>query len=191
MGDSDGMYPVHHVLSGLGPGPAEPMLDADDGAESMGAVCSGGRLGVGRRSADELNELRFDVVYGRNRSLVNSRTSEPIESMAAVYSSRRMRDSDTMKSAKRRMRSSSVAAAASRWMNCSCRCSAAWLKLSAAGEGDWRDGARAGERGGGIPFSFRGVCRMCDIGRGELSARCRETGGGVGRDFGGMLELWL
>jgi hypothetical protein len=56
--------------------------------------------------------------------------------MADVYNSRRIRDSETMKSAKRRMRSSSVAADASRWMNCSCLCSAARLKLSAAGDGD-------------------------------------------------------
>lgn len=110
--------------------------------------------------------------------------------MAEVYSSRRIRDSETMKSAKRRMRSSSVFADASRRMNCSCLCSAALLKLPAAGDGDWRDGARFGDNGTGIPWSFNGVCKMCEIGRGELSARRREIGGGVGRDLGGIFGLW-
>jgi hypothetical protein len=56
---------------------------------------------------------------------------------------------------------------------------------------DCREVARIGERGVGMPWSFSGVCNICDIGRGELSVRRRFIGGGVGNDFGGIFWLWF
>jgi hypothetical protein len=49
-----------------------------------------------------------------------------------------------------------------------------------------------GDNGAGIPLSLRGVCKMWETGRGELFVLRRGCdcgwGGGVGRDFGGIID---
>lgn len=61
----------------------------------------------------ETVDSRRELLYGRNKSRVSSRISEPIISIADEYRSRRSRDSVTINSAKMRTRSPSVAAFAS------------------------------------------------------------------------------
>lgn len=76
-------------------------------------------------------DSRRELLYGRKRSRVSSRISDPMESMAEAYLSLRIRDSDTIKSANMRTRSPSVAAAASFCENVWCRSTAARANCSA------------------------------------------------------------
>jgi hypothetical protein len=71
-------------------------------------------LGVQALDWDVLDSLR-GVLYGRKRSRVNSRISDPIASIAPAYLSLRRRDSVTINSANIRTRSSLLVAAASFW----------------------------------------------------------------------------
>ncbi len=110
IGESDGIYPVHQVLSGLPPATGDTILPALEGVESeLGPVCSAGRFFFDLCPTLPPDVLLFSVPeYGRNRSLVNSKISDPMPSMAPEYLSRLILDSDTINSAKRRTRSSSV-----------------------------------------------------------------------------------
>lgn len=51
---------------------------------------------------------------------------------------------------------------------------------------DCRDCGRDGIKAGTGTFSLFGICRMCEIGRGEPPRVSRDCGGGVGKAFGGM-----
>lgn len=76
--------------------------------------CEGGAEVCGVHSLDrEFVESLRELLYGKNRSRVNSSNSEPINPIASEYLSRRNRDSETMNSANNLTRSPSVAAAAS------------------------------------------------------------------------------
>jgi hypothetical protein len=61
------------------------------------------------------------LVYGRKRSRVSSKISDPIASIALAYLSLLIRDSETKNSANMRTRSESVAAVASRLAKALCR----------------------------------------------------------------------
>ena len=102
--------------------PKDPLCD-------LGPVDDSGVQALEREVVDSLRGL----LYGRNRSRVSSRISEPIASIALAYLSRLIRDSVTIKSANIRTRSLSVVAEASFCANDLCRSIAARAKCS---EGD-------------------------------------------------------
>lgn len=176
IGDKDGLYWFHHVVSGAA-NAGDAGTDPDDGSDCNwglsccvlamiellcdllpGPVDESGVQPLVRDTVDSRREL----LYGRKRSRVSSKISEPMPSIAEAYLSLRIRDSVTMNSANIRTRSPSVAAAASFCENAWCRSMAARAKCSAGEAGSWsaidcRDVGR--DRLDGPADSFGVICR--------------------------------